>query len=278
MRFRYLGTAAAEGFPALWCECPTCEQAMKNGGKDIRRRASYLIDDDTIVDFGPDSFWQSQEFKIDLRKIKRILYTHPHEDHLSPVELIWRRSPWFSQVGHTVKVFGSPAVFAQIMAVCGASGSIYRLEDLNIVPVELRHGQAAADDDMAILPLEANHAPGRMAQIYAVGRGGKTILIANDTGWLPESSWELLKTKKFDMVSLDTTCGILSPDADQGHMGVNTVLKTVNRLKEIGAVGPETKLFATHFSHNGRNLHKDLEEFFSPHGIAVAYDGLEVQL
>ena len=84
MKFKYLGTAAAEVVPALWCTCDTCRKCRQNGGKDIRRRASYLIDDDTMVDFGPDANWQVREFGIDLSAIRRLLITHPHEDHLDP--------------------------------------------------------------------------------------------------------------------------------------------------------------------------------------------------
>ena len=278
MNVRFLGTAAAEGFPALWCECPICAKAAQNGGKDLRRRASCLIDADTLVDFGPDVFWQTREFHMDLRKIRRILVTHPHEDHLNPVDLIWRKGPWFSQVERRIKVFGSGMVFGRIMAECGALAGIYRLEDLKIQPVELRNAECVSDDDLTILPLEANHAPGKFAQLFLLERGGKSLLIGNDSGWFPESTWELLRGKNVTMISLDCTMGLHCPDVDQGHMGVHTVLRAVERLKRIGAAGPETRFFVTHFSHNGGNLHADLEEFFAPHGIEVAYDGLEVQL
>ena len=33
MKITFLGTAAAEGIPALWCECPICQQAKELGGK-----------------------------------------------------------------------------------------------------------------------------------------------------------------------------------------------------------------------------------------------------
>ena len=56
MKIVFLGTAAAEGVPGLWCKCPYCEHARKVGGKEIRRRCSYCVDDDTMIDFGPDSF------------------------------------------------------------------------------------------------------------------------------------------------------------------------------------------------------------------------------
>lgn len=169
-------------------------------------------------------------------------------------------------------------VLCRIISVCGESVGIYRLEDLKITPVELRNGESVADSDLTILPLEANHPPGTSAQIFLLERGGKSVLIANDTGWLPEASWELLKGKRLDMVTLDSTMGIRVPDAERGHMGVNTVVKMVKHLHEIGAAGPGTKFFATHFSHNGENLHADLEAFFIPHGIQVAYDGLEVEV
>jgi len=38
MKFQYLGTAAAEGWPALFCNCDNCEKARKAGGKNIRIR------------------------------------------------------------------------------------------------------------------------------------------------------------------------------------------------------------------------------------------------
>ena len=31
MKFKYLGTAAAEGFPAVFCDCEYCKEARKRG-------------------------------------------------------------------------------------------------------------------------------------------------------------------------------------------------------------------------------------------------------
>ena len=50
MKVQFLGTAAAEGIPAIWCECEVCRKAKELKGKELRRRCSYLIDTDTIVD------------------------------------------------------------------------------------------------------------------------------------------------------------------------------------------------------------------------------------
>jgi len=34
MKVKILGTAAAEGWPALFCRCPACQRARKLGGKN----------------------------------------------------------------------------------------------------------------------------------------------------------------------------------------------------------------------------------------------------
>lgn len=39
MKLQYLGTAAAEGFPGMFCNCTACERARKAGGKNIRTRS-----------------------------------------------------------------------------------------------------------------------------------------------------------------------------------------------------------------------------------------------
>ena len=46
MKFHFLGTAAAEGIPALFCECAVCKEAREKGGRFIRTRSQALIDDD----------------------------------------------------------------------------------------------------------------------------------------------------------------------------------------------------------------------------------------
>ena len=50
-----LGSAAAEGIPAMFCNCRVCVEAWKNGGKDIRLRMAYKFNEHVRVDFGPDT-------------------------------------------------------------------------------------------------------------------------------------------------------------------------------------------------------------------------------
>ena len=55
MHFQYLGTAAAEGWPAVFCNCPLCKRAALLGGRNIRTRSQALINKDLLIDLPPDA-------------------------------------------------------------------------------------------------------------------------------------------------------------------------------------------------------------------------------
>lgn len=48
MKIQYLGTAAAEGWPGIFCNCPVCREAVRRGGKNIRSRSQALVDDSLL--------------------------------------------------------------------------------------------------------------------------------------------------------------------------------------------------------------------------------------
>lgn len=276
MRFQFLGTAAAEGMPALWCECETCCKARASG-KDLRRRASYLVDDDTMIDFGPDVFWQTQAFGIDLTRIRRLLITHNHSDHLDAVELEWRRNG-FSKVSRVVRILGSSVVLSTIMEQMGRAG-IYEFGQVWLEPVPLTEGQPLTDGDLTILPLRADHAPGRSPQFHRLERGGRRVLVANDTGFDPDSpNWDWLRGERLDLAVIECTYGLGFAERSRGHMGAAVAARFAGRLREIGCADADTRFFVTHFSHNAASLHADLERYFAPLGIGVAYDGLVVEV
>ena len=49
MKITYLGTAAAEAIPALYCQCAACESARKNLGKEYRCRSGCVIARDNQI-------------------------------------------------------------------------------------------------------------------------------------------------------------------------------------------------------------------------------------
>ena len=63
MRIRYLGTAAAEGFPAVFCNCAACKMARELG--ELRTRSQALIDETLLVDLPPETYYHTVRFGID---------------------------------------------------------------------------------------------------------------------------------------------------------------------------------------------------------------------
>ena len=93
MKIQYLGTAAAEGYPALFCECENCTKAKKLGGKNIRSRSQALIDDKLLIDYNADTNLHYITHKFNLPNIKHCLITHGHHDHFYPMDLLARSGP-----------------------------------------------------------------------------------------------------------------------------------------------------------------------------------------
>jgi len=70
VKIKFLGTAAAEGWPGIFCECDVCMKARELKGKNIRTRSSCIIDDKYMVDFPPDTYMHVLNNGLMLSKIE----------------------------------------------------------------------------------------------------------------------------------------------------------------------------------------------------------------
>jgi phosphoribosyl 1,2-cyclic phosphate phosphodiesterase len=100
-------------------------------------------------------------------------------------------------------------------------------------------------------------------------------LQGHDTGWWPDAPWEFLAERPINILLLDCTHGPHA--ASSGHLSAERVVAARDELAKRGALAEGARVIATHFSHNGGWLHARLEEFFAPHGIEVAYDGMGLE-
>ena len=278
-----LGSAAAEGIPAMFCGCPLCMKAAELGGKDHRYRTAYKINDRVRIDFGPDTIAQEYKFNLHSERMRHLFITHPHEDHLY-CNLLRYRMPGFSAVpeGNTLTIYGSRGTIAEIMKNLwegnGYRGDSDRFQ-IKTVIFDYFEVLKPEGEDMEVIPLPASHyfdRPSVQPAIFVIRSGAKWILIANDTGTFPDPTWNFLEEKKilFDLVICDCTYGTRTDG--YGHMGGKAVLDVKERLEKMGSVTKETKFVVNHFTHNAQNTHEDLEAYFNPHGILVGYDGMEL--
>ncbi len=273
MHIRILGTGAAEGFPALFCECPTCQRARRSGGKNIRSRTSIRIDDDLQVDLPPDSLSQNQRLGLSMAGVEHLLVTHGHSDHFSPGELKWRDDPfavWDRKP--LLHVYGVPDVGEILRNSIDTELADHAIQFHIVRPfVSFQAGS------MGVLPIQANHAHERGAVNYILNRGAVSVLLAFDTGWYSERSWETLAEHRFDLVIIECTNGRYD-DPEAEHLSVEAVKRIQTELYSRGSLHGESKMVATHFSHGGELLHHELESALKGDGIQVGYDGIEFHL
>ncbi len=276
MRLQVLGSAASEGIPAPWCECPICDEARRRGGKDIRRRTAYCLDDDTLIDFGPDAFAQSITFGVDWRRMTRLLFTHSHADHLNAVELSRRRTPRFGLITHPLKVFASGVVFAELRRTMAQVAGTTYLEDLLIEPVLLQSGERWIDRGLEIMPVRASHGSlGEETFNFILRQGDRTVLIANDTGWWCDASWDTVRNYRLDLAIVECTLGFgTEAEKHPGHLDVKGAEAFRDELVRLNAADKHTVFAVNHFSHLGGALQDRLEAHFAPRRIVTAYDGI----
>ena len=277
MRIRILGSAAAEAVPSLWCQCEVCRIARQNGGKDLRRRTSYLIDGDTMIDFGPDAFWQTWDAGVLWEDLKQIIFTHQHSDHCNPVELGWRRKG-FSQNAPALTIYGSP----EIRKYCNDIMSKTAMQNVELWPdttwVEPENGVPMQAYNMEIFSIPARHSAVD-ARNYILTRDGKSLLIAHDSGFWTEDAWNIAAAgRPVDCVIFDGTCALKFADVEDGHMGAEVGVRFRDELLKRGILKKDGLAIVNHFSHNGNSLQADLEAYFTPYGIEVGYDGKVIEL
>ena len=276
MKIKYLGTAAYEGIPTIFCHCDICKKSLELGGKNIRTRAQAIINDELLLDFGPDTVQHFQRYQLDFNKIENCLVTHSHGDHLY-VEDIEIASPHFSHYNKGITFFTGKSGTEKIEA-CMKNHDTYKYVKVNCVEAFETFEVA---EKYEVTAFEANHEPTTSPLFYLVKEKetGKSVLYAHDTGIFSEKDFEKLKEfKNISLVSLDCTGGYGDKDGwRNGHMSIRTNLEVIARLKEIGCITSETKIIANHFSHNGKATYDDLSVYAEQFGIIVSYDGLELE-
>ena len=277
MKLTYLGTAAAEGFPAVFCNCKYCNAAREKGGKNIRTRSQAIVNDELLIDLPADTYSHFLQNGIRGDRIGYLIVTHSHSDHFYPNEL------------HTHGGCYAHAMERNPMHIL-ASDRVYRTCESAIANWEksiretyvLHEGipfETVTLGEYAITPLPARHAPAEKAVIYVIAHGGKTLLYAHDTGYLLEEVFDYIREKGlyFDAASFDCT-NVNIPISDTGsHMGFPNIERVIARLRDCGAIDDRTKCMVNHFSHNGNPMQEYLEECAAPLGCGVSYDGCTVE-
>ena len=272
MKLHILGTAAAEGIPAMGCGCSTCRVARERGGRNIRSRSAAVVDDVLKIDFGPDTLYHIHRDRLDPTRWKWILFTHAHDDHCLESELGYLLPPFAPpETCERVTLYGSDAILERIARITHWQSeravSTQRLEAF--VPIDL--------GAYHVLPVRARHAENQECFNFVVESAGRRLLYACDTGWYPQETWDALKDASLHAVVLECTYGF-GDATHTNHLGVQSFVKMRDELDSIDALASDCRFLASHFSHNGGALQDALESALGPHGVDVAFDGLVLEV
>lgn len=276
MRMQYLGTAAYEGTPAVFCTCATCTAARKAGGRNIRTHAQALVNERILLDFGPDTYAHALRYGLDLAQLHTCLITHTHSDHFYPEDLLARMDGYCTlQTEYPLVIYGSAETGEQLHRLLGTEED--RLGRLQFHEVHAFEPFEA--EDCRITPLPAVHGT-KQPLVYLIQelqRGGKTLLYAHDTYIFDDETWQWLadNAPHLDLVSLDCTMG-LQGGAAGCHMSIADDCVVRDRLLQMGLADEHTHFIANHFSHNGGLTYDRATDPEVNRWMEISYDGMIV--
>ena len=249
MKLKFLGTAAAEGIPALFCECDNCKYARKHLGKDFRTRSQSIINDDLLIDFSADTYVHSILNRIDFTPVCHCLISHSHSDHLYPADFAMRMHGFSNtrEEIHTLNLYGSELVFEKLKAHAGYNNWVNdKAIDFHVI----KPYEPFTVKDYKITAFDASHDPASGPVFYSIEKDGKCILHANDTGLFKDSVWEYIKSSgiHFDLVALDCTAAdTINMTYSDCHLSVEHCRDIKSKLISIGAADEKTIFVLHHF-------------------------------
>lgn len=252
-RITVLGSGTSHGIPAIGCQCRVC---TSTNPKNRRRRSFVYIergDTNVIIDTPPD--FREAVLSFGIRKLDGVLFTHEHADHIFGCDDL--RPFNYVSGGKTIPAYGHPRTIERLKVVfeyfenpMQQGGGVPKVE---FTPTEgpVRIGDIEAE------PLTLYH--GKLP-VYGYRIGNSAY--CNDTNSIPEETME--KLHGLDVLLLDAL-------RHKPHSTHFTIEQAVEVSRELGAS-------QTYFMHMAHDLDHDETNAALPEGMALAYDGLVVEV
>ena len=285
MKLTFLGTGSAEGHPNPFCRCQHCEDARRTGGNAIRLRCSALLDDDFLIDFGPDLNAASNRHGIVLNTLKYAAQTHPHDDHFYPGNFFNRSTHCMVEGAEHLRYTVSPTTAALLHTTMQGWLRDVDQPEKHHYPT-LRLDLVIHDDwdtvhlgPYTLLAIPAQHAPGLQAHIFAIRKDdGPALLYATDTGPIQDEVWRRVRAEgwQFSTVVMDHNHGYR--ENSSVHHSSDSLVQEVGKLRSAGLIDTRTTIIATHFAHHSHPMPDELAAFANARGYDVAWDGRVVDV
>lgn len=253
LKITFLGTGTSQGVPVITCRCEVC---MSEDVRDKRLRSSVLVQTkgkSFVIDTGPD--FRQQMLNNSVADITAVLFTHEHKDHVAGLDDV---RPYNHFHKKAINVYAEERVnealkreYAYIFAedkypgipqlsMNTISESAFEVEGIKIDPVRVYHYK---------LPI--------------LGFKIERFCYLTDVKTIPDK--ELKKLEDLDVLVINA----LRKKEHFTHLNLEEALTIIKKLKP-------KKAYLTHLSHDF-GLHA-IEEKLLPQNVAIAYDGLVLDL
>jgi phosphoribosyl 1,2-cyclic phosphate phosphodiesterase len=252
MRVTFLGTGTSTGVPVIGCDCHVCKS---DDPKNRRGRVAAMLswdDNNVIIDTGPD--FREQMLRHDVKHVEAVLYTHSHVDHLYGLDDL--RMFCFRR-GGPIPVYADPFTLSRIRHVFDYTfaakvegGGTAKLDPIEldgpfelfgrtVVPMVVMHGS---------LPVTA----------FRVGK----FAYCTDCNHVPDETMAALEG--VEVLVLDAL-------RDKPHSTHFSIDEAVAVAENIGAR-------QTYFVHMTHDVEHETVNAELPEGVALAYDGLQIEV
>lgn len=208
---------------------------------------------------------------LDLSTLKYLFFTHTHADHFAPEQLQYTVPPFaYDRADVPLQVFANETAVGRLQETLGDPADCALLINHAEPFVPLSAGE------LTLTPVPAPHKPHDPSLNYIIESSEAAALYACDTGFYEQDTLDFLSEKRLDCLICECTNGF--EEGSPAHLSFTDILELRDTLASSGALADTSRTIITHLSHNIGMLHHDIEKKVAPHGVEVAYDGLEISL
>ena len=276
MKITFLGTGAAEGVPAMFCNCNFCNMVRKSGMSEVRTRSQVMIDVGLLIDFPPEAYYHSFAFGVDLSAVNTLLVTHSHMDHFYAHDFILRGYKYAQLETDVLDIYGNAEV-KKVFGECTAREMKHEVSP-HIRYAEVLPFSTFNAGGYKVIAVPAEHTKTEDALLYYIEKGGKGYLHLHDTGNLSDEAVKYLAANgaKAGAVAYDCTFGCGAGNLSARHMGMPDVVIVRDKLMQAGIINADTRNIITHFSHNCHPSRENMQKLAESEGMTAAYDGFTI--
>jgi len=255
MKITFLGTGAAEGIPAIGCDCDHCTRARKENGKLERERNAVLFElpgYNLLVDAPPDI--RDLINRYDIADLDGIFATNARYDHIGGIRE-------FEFWEGDLDFLAEESLFEVIKREYWTDRLERKMFHLPYYP-----GAPLYFSDFSLLPFAVR----RRLPIFGISireRGGARVVYTADT---PNRLTNYARRLMMEADLLIVNTPTFEPPKED-HI-------TVTEAVELKGLVNAKKMILTYFSH--RNRPHDVLESYARQlmGVTIAYDGMRVEI